>query len=287
MDLHEEVPRLAILLAGALARLGQHLADAGTGRAEAHRRTQRAQARGQPGCLGPRRGPLAEAHRLAVAELAGVRVPGQRVRAPDHAGVGVGHDERPQPAQLRVVHGGRQLVLVAQVRLGVARGAQGVGISQERTRCRVGGDHRGDLLHRGDGAAGERALHVADEQRRVAEPASGLVEHQDAEVRGDRVEPARVHDPGARRASRLVGGVDRGAHEQHLAGQVHVVGSGLRAGLDQWEAVAHVRPDGRGHGRGRARQLGDGGAIGRVDEHQGPLGCARSKRLADGGELGQ
>ncbi len=75
--------------------------------------------------------------------------------------------------------------------------------------------------------------------------------------------------------------VDRLAHEQHLAGEVGVVGAGLRAGLDQRQAVAAVGADGRRDHARAAGQLRHRGGVGHVGGQQRPVGRARAERGAD------
>ena len=59
------------------------------------------------------------------------------------------------------------------------------------------------------------------------------MQQQHAEVGGDGVEPAAVHDARARARRHVVVAVDAFPDEQHLTGQVRVVGARAGARLDQ------------------------------------------------------
>ena len=67
---------------------------------------------------------------------------------------------------------------------------------------------------------------------------------QHAEVVGDRVKAARVHEPRAGALRLLVVAQPHLVDELGLAGQVDVVGAGGRAGGDERLAVVDVRADG-------------------------------------------
>ena len=91
---------------------------------------------------------------------------------------------------------------------------------------------------------------------------------QRTEVVRHGVEAAGVHDPGAGAlGGRVVGEVDP-VHELGLAGQVDVVGAGLRAGGDQRFAVREVGPDGGDHDPGRLGDVGQRGRVGGVGVQQ-------------------
>jgi hypothetical protein len=64
-----------------------------------------------------------------------------------------------------------------------------------------------------------------------------------------------VHDPRSALARGRVELRDRVAHEQHLAGQVGVVGPVRGAGVDELQPVLAVRPDGRHDDLGPLRHL--------------------------------
>ena len=104
-------------------------------------------------------------------------------------------------------------------------------------------------------------------------------EQQRAEVGGDRVEAARVDDPHARLGGAVVA-LHALAHEQHLAGQVEVVGARLDAGVDQRQPVAPVRADRRRHHARAARHRGERGRVGGVRHHERPVGRARAELRA-------
>jgi hypothetical protein len=136
-------------------------------------------------------------------------------------------------------------------------------------------------LHPGrvDGAATEPALHAPDGQVGAAEVSTvglgGLRREHHPEVARDRVEAARVHDacPGALRG--LVVGGDAAVHEEHLTGEVAVVGAGLGARGCQGHAVLHVRPDGRDDDVSAAREVSHGIGVRGVDDEQRPPGGLR------------
>src|SRR5918997_5635430 len=100
-------------------------------------------------------------------------------------------------------------------------------------------------LERGERAAAEASLRRAYDERRVLEVAGRirprrLVQHEHAEVGGDRVKAARVDDAGACPLGADVEALRGVVHEQDLARQVGVVRSGGGAGLDERDAVAAV-----------------------------------------------
>ena len=96
-----------------------------------------------------------------------------------------------------------------------------------------------------------------------------------AEVVRDRVEAARVHDPGA---GALGGGVVVEVHPVHelgLAGQVDVVGARLGAGGDERLAVLQVGADRGDHDLVRAATSAQPGGVRGVDDEQVELGQRR------------
>ena len=126
-------------------------------------------------------------------------------------------------------------------------------------------------------------LQLRDEQRRVAESPEAQavrlpVQQVDAEVRRDRVEPAGRDDAGARsRTAVSCAASTRVADEEHLPGQVGVVGPGLRAGADQREPVARIRTDGGDDDPRRPGEVGDLGGVGRRRRRRG---ASRDRRRA-------
>ena len=127
----------------------------------------------------------------------------------------------------------------AQVALAGARvaGASAFGSPiTRRPRCRS--RDLVDLpLQRRQRAAAEAALQRLHDERRVAELAGRLVQHEHAEVARDRVEPAAVHDPRAGLRGLLVA-LDARVREQDLARQVEVVRAGRDARVDQLQPGA-------------------------------------------------
>ena len=132
---------------------------------------------------------------------------------------------------------------VATERLGEAlQGAAGDDVA--------GADSAGRLIGGDDGVGFGQLLAPA--------LAGGLGREQDAEVRGQRLEPADLDDLDAGVRCPLVEGVDRPPHERDLSGQVDVVGAVLDAGFDHRRAVEGVGadqieddPGPRGHRRQR------------------------------------
>ena len=183
------------------------------------------------------------------------------------------------------MHGASHARLAAEVRLGGAVGAERVGVLEDRApggvRARVVELPR----QRGDRPAARLALHRPHDEGRVLQVAGpvgqrGLVEQEDAEVGGDRVEAAGVDDPrpGALRVG--VVALDRVAHEQDLAGQVDVVRPGVRAGGDEREPVAPVGADGRGHHATGGGQLRERTLVRGVGHEERPVGGRRAERRA-------
>ena len=129
-----------------------------------------------PACE-PRPRALTEAHHLAVAKLA--------ARRPSHQGVAASHGarvnapcERPDPASPAVVvlHAA-EIALRTQAGLGVAVGAQGVGVGDHRVERRDP-RRRSSIIprHRREGAAARAALHRPNDERRLAQrPAPSAV----------------------------------------------------------------------------------------------------------------
>src|SRR5439155_23990900 len=108
-------------------------------------------------------------------------------------------------------------------------------------------------LQRRERAAAQATTQATDAIGGVRQLAGGLVEQEHADVRGDRVESARVGDLRAALLGVRVEALDHVADEQRLAGDVGVVRARVDAGLDERRPVA---PEGTG---GRRY---DGGARG-------------------------
>ena len=279
------------LLARALAGGREDPVEQLARRPEAHARDEPAEPGDDRARLHRREPVAARAHHLAVAEPLAVGVAVQRVAAAHDARVDPGHHERGEPAELLVALDGLQLPLGAEVGLVGAVGAERVGIAGELAQRGVAA-HRVELsAQRVQRPSAHAAADALEHERRVPELAravalGGAVQRQHAEVGGDRVEAARVHDPGAGLARGRVEAIDRLAHEQHLAGEVGVVRARLRARLHEREAVALVGADGGGD---RARAAGHGGQRGRVGgvgDHQRPVRRARGQRRSQLLELG-
>ena len=211
----------------------------------------------------------------------------QRVAATHDASVDAAHHERREPAAEPVVVERLQGVpLGAEIRLRLAVWTQRIGIGQHAAARRV-------LLHRVDRRSrrvdrpsARAALHGLDHEERLLQvPMTArlglLVQEQRADVGWDRVEAAGVDDPRPAGLSRGVRGVDRPAHEQHLAGEVGVMRPRGRTGLDERLAVLEVGADrGRDDAR-RRRQRRDRIAILAVGDHEGPVDAELGARLLE------
>jgi len=251
VDLQAEEARAARLVAGALAGLGQDRPEQRPGRAQRYPGQQgrdRGRDRYRPD---GREGARAEAGDLAVPEPAPVCPFQQGVAAADHPGIEAGHEERPGPlAKIGVVAGPGQLALVAERGLRVALRAERVGVGDDRAVAGAGA-HVVDLPHAGrQGAAADPAPQCRHHQRGVlkvsrAVGAGRVMGQQDREVGGDGVEPAAVHDAGPGADGRLVAAAHGVPDEQHLAGEVRVIGPGLGARTRERQAEPAVRADGR------------------------------------------
>ena len=129
--------------------------------------------------------------------------------------------------------------------------------------------------HRVDGAAAEPALHRAHIEGGLGEGAlavgrRGIGREHDPEVGRDRVEAAAVDDPGPRPARGRVVVVDAAPDEEHLAGEVAVVGARTGTGRHQRAAVRGVGTDRRDDHPGAGGEVGDGTVVTRVDDQQRP-----------------
>jgi hypothetical protein len=110
-----------------------------------------------------------------------------------------------------------------------------------------------------DRATGEATFRLLEQRghpvRGPAEPRDELLlQRPRAQVRGDRVEAAGGHDPGAGRARPLVVAIDHPAHPLHLAVDIAVVRAGLGARGDQLAAEPGVRAHRGAHDLRAARE---------------------------------
>ena len=96
------------------------------------------------------------------------------------------------------------------------------------------------------------------------------MQQQHPQVGRNRVEPAAVHDPRARGCGRVVAAVDAVPDEQHLTGQVRIVGARLGAGLNQRQPAGAVGPYRGHHHPGRPGQRRQRHRIGRIGDQQRP-----------------
>ena len=221
-----------------------------------------------------------DAHVLGVGESATVRVAQQSVAATDDTGVRDRHRERPDP--VAVEFGGdvaatppARVGLRAELRFGGRIGAQRVGIVEQASGLRVRGGLAGQLDHRRHGAtghaAGEAACHVVGVDEFAGAVPFGLpVQREHSQIRGNGIEPARVHDPCAGVDGLLVVEVDGLAHEQRLTGQVGVVGAGGRTRGHQRHPVAQIGPYGGDDHAGARRHRGQRGRLFGVGGDQVP-----------------
>jgi hypothetical protein len=96
------------------------------------------------------------------------------------------------------------------------------------------------------------------------------MQHQHPQIGRNRVEPAAVHYPRAGTGGNVVAAVDAVPDEQHLAGQVRVVGARGGARLHQRKPPGAVGAH-RGHDDpGRLCQCGHRFRIGRIGDQQRP-----------------
>ena len=288
VDGHAEVAVAPGLLAGPFAGAWEHAAEQRPGRPEGQpggQRTQPGRDRAGPYRPGPA-GPV-PGHFL-VAEPAPVGPVLQGVAPPHHPGVEAGHDERPGPgAQAGVVTDPGRVPFPAEVRFGRTFRAQGVRICRGPPQPGVGA-YLVQLLQGGrEGAAAEPAPQRGNDQRRILQvPAAvrlhRVVQNLYAQVGRDGVESAAVHDARAGARRHVLVAVDALPLEQHLTGQVRVVGAGPGAGLDQGEPARAVRSRrGRHHPR-RAGQRRQGFRIAGVG---GPQRPARRHLAQPGADL--
>jgi hypothetical protein len=276
MDLDAEKTRPAGFLTRAVARRGQQPAEQFPGRPE-----RQSCLRG----LGPgagrdgqhRRGRAgAEPSDLPVAEPAAVGPALHGVAAAHHAGVDPGHKPRAGPhPQLIVVPGPVQVALVAQAGFGRAIGAERIRVLHEPAALGAGPNLIQLPHHRGQRPAAEPAPHRRHHERRIQQVtgtvgAGGVMQQQHPQVGRNRVEPAAVHDPRTRTGGRVVAAVDAVPDEQHLTGQVRVIGARLGAGLNQREPAGTVGPHRGDHHPGRPRQRPQRHRIGQIGNQQRP-----------------
>ena len=80
------------------------------------------------------------------------------------------------------------------------------------------------------------------------------MQQQHPQIGRNRVEPAAVHDPRARGCGDVVAAVDAVPDEQHLTGQVRIIGARPGAGLNQRQPVRAVGPHRGDHHPGRPGQ---------------------------------
>ena len=140
----------------------------------------------------------------------------------------------------------------------VAVGAQRVGIGELPAQLGIAGGFLDDVEHARDRAARGAAAHRLDPHLHARTGLAVLLhrvllQEMHAEVGGDRVEAAAVHDAGAGGACRAFVLADHATDPLHLAGQVAVVGAGRGADLDQRLAVERIGTDRRDRRRGSPR----------------------------------
>ena len=120
----------------------------------------------------------------------------------------------------------------------------------------------------GEGSAGaDEALKLDRRVRRQL-----LHREQGAEVVGDRVKAAGVHQPGPGPLGLLVMAQPHQVDELRLAGEVDVVGAGGGAGRDHRLAVVDIGADGRDHDLRRLGQPAHRRRVGDVGHQQRPVG---------------
>ena len=112
------------------------------------------------------------------------------------------------------------------------------------------------------------------------------LQHQHAEIEGDRIEARRECDPRAARLCGFMIFVDHLAHPHRFTTQVGIVGSGIDAGLYQWLTIKLVRSDGGQHHLGTLGHYLQRGRIISIGNHQRGIG-RRSDQVAHFLQLGQ
>ena len=215
----------------------------------------------------------AEVGRLAVAQVATVGPVGQGVRQAHDAGVERRHDERPGPAS------GRRVAVDRHEPAQPVRGRRWPGADPRTAPPCVGGSTRTGRRARGGRSPSARAVMacwraesmVPPEKPPLSDRTSSVVSAsvpspsaatrwavvEDAEVGGDGVEAAGVHDGRAGLPRPGVELVEGPPDEEHLTGEVGVVRPRLGAGASHLLAVRRVRADRRGeHARARRRARG-------------------------------
>ncbi len=284
MDLDAEEASRALALARALAGGWQYPVEYCPRRPDRQARCERADAGRERAGLQRAWRTRSEAHHLPIAKPRSVGPALQSVAAAHRARVDRAHDERPHPdLELVVVLHAAQVALWAELGLSVAVGAQGIRVRQHARELTVCTSIVDCALQRRDRAAARPALHRAHDERRVLELAGAvsgyrLVQQQHAEIGGDRVKAAAVHDPRAAVRRDGVESVDRVAHEQNLAGQIRVVRACPCARLEQRQPVAAVRTDRRPHHTCGAGELPQRPLVGGVGCQQRPAGGAAAER---------
>ena len=260
MDLDAEKARPACLLAGAAARCGQQLAEQRPGRPKRQSRLRSLRpGAGRHGQRGRGR-PGAEPGDLPVAEPAAIGPALQGVAAAHHPGVDPGHSPRAGPhPQLTVIPRPAQVPLVTQVRFGGAVRAERIRVLHHPAALGAGPDFLQLPHHRGQCPAADTAPQRPHHQRSVQQVsgpagAGGLMQHQHPQIGRNRVKPAAVHDPRTGTGGNVVAAVDAVPDEQHLTGQVRVIGARLGAGLNQAEPAGTVGPHRGDHHPGRSGQ---------------------------------
>jgi len=168
-----------------------------------------------------------------------------------------------------------QVTLVAQVGFGGAIGAERIGIAGHPAALGAGPHLVLLPQQRRQRPAADTAPHCRHRQRRVLQVTGvigtrGQVQQQHAQIGRNRVKPAAVHDPRACAGGHVMAVVDAVPDEQHLTGQVRVIGAGPGAGLHQREPVRAVGPHRGYHHAGRPGHRRQRHRIGRIGDQQRP-----------------
>jgi len=214
------------------------------------------------------------------------------VRAPHDARVDGRHDEGPGPAaHVRVPANAALVGAVGRVRAAppAALRIERVRIGDQPPHAPVVGRLLHQVHHARRGAAAHRALEGHDVPDLVARcPARRArvrLDHERAQVRGDGVEAAAVHDARAGLARPRVVPVDHVADERDLPGEVAVVGRRLHARGDELAAVDGVGADGGGHDARLAYERVERGAVAAVGRQDGEVARGRVDALEAAADL--
>ena len=211
-------------------------------------------------------------HHLVIPEVLPIGMAAQVIGAVDVLRVDRRHDEGRGPfAQLVLVMGNQSVGLVRPFE----SGRQGEGIVQNLDQGRLLRRRLHRRAEAGGGPARKRPLHRADPPLYARRGASVLrsaflLEHQHAEIEGDRIETARKTDARTALLRGLVMERDLFVHPCRFAAQIGIIGARPDAGRDEGIAIELVGADrGEDDARTLAHRVERGGVIGIGDDQRG------------------